>query len=64
VEYQLLASTAVFLLWRDYQNQPERRRLSWQHHELADGYGRPDYLTRRWAAILAPALPDPVGGPR
>jgi hypothetical protein len=64
VEYQLLASTAVFLLWRDYQNQPEPRRLSWQHHELADGYGRPDYLTRRWAAILAPALPDPVGGPR
>jgi hypothetical protein len=64
VEYQLLASTAVFLLWRDYQNQPEQRRLSWQHHELAHGYGRPDYLTRRWAAILAPALPDPVGGPR
>jgi hypothetical protein len=64
VEYQLLASTAVFVLWRDHQNQPEQRRLSWQHHELAHGYGRPDYLTRRWAAILAPALPDPVGGPR
>ena len=64
VEYQLLASTAVFLLWRDHQNQPEQRRLSWQHHELAHGYGRPDYLTRRWAAILAPALPDPSGGPR
>jgi len=64
LEYQLLASSAVYVLWRDHQNQPEQLRLSWQHHELAHGYGRPDYLTRRWAAILTPALPDPVGGPR
>lgn len=64
VEYQLLASSAVYVLWRDHQSQPEQRRLAWQHRELAHGYGRPNYLTWRWAALLTPALLDPAGGPR
>jgi hypothetical protein len=73
LEYQLLASAAVHVLWHDHQSQPEQRRLPWQHHELAHGYGRPDYLTRRWAlltptlltpALLTPTLLDPAGGPR
>jgi hypothetical protein len=64
LEYQLLASAAVYVLWREHQSQSEQRRLSWQHRELAHGYGRPNYLTWRWAALLTPALLDSAGGPR
>jgi hypothetical protein len=59
LEYQVLAAMAVLVLWRDYQRQPEERRISWQHNEIAEGYGRQDYLERRWTELL-----QPTGGKR
>jgi hypothetical protein len=50
--YQVLAAIAITVLWRDYQQQAPDARDDWQRRELAEGYGRQDYLTARWQRLL------------
>jgi hypothetical protein len=52
IRYQVLAAIAITVLWRDYQQQPQGTRHDWQRRELAEGYGRQDYLTARWQRLL------------
>jgi hypothetical protein len=53
--YQVFAAVAIAVLWRDFENQPADRRAAWQRTELAERYGRPDYLNSRWQRLLRPA---------
>lgn len=48
LDYQLYASAAIGLLWRQYRRLAGSSRADWERRHLADGYLSPAYLLEDW----------------
>lgn len=48
MDYQLVASAAIGLLWRQYRALSYSERTDWEREQLSTGYGHTNYLVEKW----------------